>query len=96
MPNSSSTDTSTSTKAWRKWVAGAVLLIFFGALFREVINPYRNQRFGEIPHGDHVHYVPKDRDPDVPIGRFPTQEPAEDERITPDGNVVPRRGTGSP
>lgn len=95
MPDSS-TDSS-SSRSWRKWVAGVVLLVFFATLMREVINPYRNQRFGEIPHGDHVHYIPKDRNPDVPIGRFPTQKPDEDERITPDGRVVPRRtGTRSP
>lgn len=94
MSDSASSDASTSPRAWRKWVAGAILLIFFAALIREVINPYRNQRFGEIPHGDHVHYVPKDRNPDVPVSRFPTRKPDADERITPDGQVVPRRGSG--
>lgn len=58
---------------------------------REVINPYRNQRFEKIPRGDHAHYVPKNRNPDVPIDRFPTRKPGPDERITPDGKVVPRR-----
>lgn len=94
MPESSSSDTSTPTRSWRRWVAAAVLLIFFAALLREVINPYRNQRFEEIPHGDHVHFLPKDRNPDVPVGRFPTQKPGENETITPDGDVVPRRSTG--
>lgn len=92
MTESSSSNTSSSNRAWRKWVAGVVLLLFFAALFREVLYPYRNERFGEIPHGDHVHYVPKDRNPDVPVNRFPTQKPDKDERITPDGNVVPRTG----
>lgn len=87
----SSTESSSSTGHWRKWVAGAVLLVFFVLILREVLYPYRNQRFGEIPHGDHVHYVPKDRNPDVSIGKFPTQKPGPDERITPDGQVVPRQ-----
>lgn len=91
MSDPSSGDSSVN-RSWRKWVAAVILLVFFGALLREVINPYRGERFGEIPHGDHVHYVPKDRNPDVPISRFPTQRPDEDERITPDGQVVPRRG----
>lgn len=56
---------------------------------REVLNPYGDQPYTEIPHGDHVHYVPKDRDPDVPIGDFPTQPPGEGEQITPDGRIVP-------
>lgn len=92
MPDSPSEDASTSSRSWRKWGVVVALLIFFGVLLREVINPYRNQRFGKIPHGDHVHYVPKDRNPDVPISRFPTRKPDADERITPEGEVVPRRG----
>lgn len=53
------------------------------------MNPYRGQDYGEIPHGDHVHYVPKDRNPDVPVSRFPTRPPEPGERITQDGNIVP-------
>lgn len=90
MPDESSADDTSRARSWRRWVAGAILVIFFAALMREVINPYRNQRFEEIPHGDHVHYVPSDRNEDVPVSRFPTQEPDEDERITPEGDVVPR------
>lgn len=53
-----------------------------------MVNPYRNQPYEEVPHGDHVHYVPKDRNEEVPIGQFPVQPPAEGERITPDGDIV--------
>lgn len=95
MSDSSSDDPSTASRSWRKWGIAIALLIFFGILLREVINPYRDQRFGEIPHGDHVHYVPKDRNPDVPISRFPTRKPEADERITPEGQLVPRRGPNS-
>lgn len=84
-------DDSLPARSWRKWIAGAVLLVFFGILMWEVINPYRGERFEKIPHGDHVHYVPKDRNQDVSVSRFPTQQPGPDEQITPDGEVVPRR-----
>jgi hypothetical protein len=70
-----------------------VLLVFFGGIMWEVVNPYRGQRFEKIPHGDHVHYVPKDRNQDVPVSRFPTRKPDPDERITPTGDVVPTRST---
>jgi len=60
----------------------------------EVVNPYRGQRFEKVPHGDHVHFVPKDRNEEVPMSRFPTREPEPDERITPDGEVVPSRNAG--
>jgi len=89
MANESSSD-PTSSRSWRRWVAGALFLVFFVGLMWEVINPYRGQRFEKIPHGDHVHYVPRDRNPDVPVSRFPTQKPDADERIRPDGQVVPR------
>jgi hypothetical protein len=79
---------STVSRFWRRWVAAGLFLVFFGMLMWEVVNPYRGQRFEKIPHGDHVHYVPKDRNPDVSVSRFPTQKPDADERILPDGQVV--------
>lgn len=91
----SSSDNATSSRSWRRWIAAAVFLLFFGAVMWTVINPYRGQRFEKIPHGDHVHYVPKDRNTDVPVSRFPTEKPEQNERITPDGEVVPVRSSGS-
>lgn len=91
MSDESSSKETSRFRHWRRWVALAVLLVFFAVILREVINPYRNQRFEKIPHGDHVHFVPKDRNPDVPVSQFPTREPDENERITPDGEVVPRQ-----
>jgi hypothetical protein len=92
----SPSDGTTSSRSWRRWVAAAVLLVFFAVLMWEVINPYRGQRFEKIPHGDHVHYLPRDRNPDVPVGRYPTQKPDPDQRITPDGQVVPARESTTP
>lgn len=85
---------STPARSWRKWIAGGVFLVFFGILLWEVVNPYRGERFEKIPHGNHVHYVPKDRNPNVSVSRFPTRKPDEDERITPEGEVVPIQGDG--
>ena len=93
MSRSTSSDDSISSRAWRKWVVAIVLLVFFGVIMWEVVNPYRGRRFEKIPHGDHVHYVPKDRNEDAPVSRFPTQKPEADERITPTGEVVPARST---
>jgi len=87
--SASESASSTGRRSWRRWIVAGVLLVFFAFIFWEVVNPYRNQRFEEVPHGDHVHYVPKDRNPDVPISRFPTQKPGPNERILPDGEVVP-------
>ena len=68
-------------------VVGAVLLFF---VMQTVLNPFGDNEYAEIPHGDHSHYVPKDRDPDVPISNFPTRPPGNNERITPDGRIVPK------
>jgi hypothetical protein len=88
--DSSSTEEPSSTgRSRRKWILGGVLLVFFAYVLWYVVNPYRNQPYAEVPHGDHVHYVPKDRNEDVPISRFPTRPPEEGERITPDGEMVP-------
>lgn len=75
---------------WRRWVLLALLLAFFGIVMIEVIDPFGGQSYVPISHGDHVHYVPEDRDPDVSISAFPQQPPGPDERILPDGRVVPK------
>lgn len=71
-----------------RWVLLVVALIFFGLVLRGVFDPYGDAPYIEVSHGNHAHYVPKDRDPDVPVGRFPTQPPGPGQRIMPDGRVV--------
>ena len=78
------------TKKMLKWailIAGA---LFFAFILREAIDPYGDRPYIEITHGDHVHYVPHDRDPKVSIGKFPTAPPGPDEMITPEGRIVPK------
>ena len=83
-PAASSGRTST-----RRWILIAVAAVFFLFVVYQVLNPFPDQPYMEIPHGNHTHYVPKDRNPDVPMNRFPTQPPGPNERILPDGRVVP-------
>lgn len=84
VPNESSSDVS-----YRRWVLVAFIVAILATVMWTVINPYRNQPYEEIPHGDHVHYIPKDRNEDVSISRFPTRPPSSSEQITPDGEIVP-------
>jgi hypothetical protein len=73
----------------RRWVFAAIVAIVLGfALFR-AINPYDERGYVAIPHGDHEHWVPRDRDPNVSISNFPSIPPGPNERILPDGRVVP-------
>ena len=65
-------------------------LVLFVLVMRRVLNPFGDKDYVAISHGNHVHYVPKDRDPNVPIDRFPNRPPGPDERLLPDGRIVPR------
>ena len=67
-------------------IAGALLVL----VMRQVLNPFGDREYAEIPHGNHSHFVPKDRDPNVPLSSFPTRPPGPNERILPDGRIVPR------
>jgi hypothetical protein len=91
----SDADASSATDApshpWRKRLLILVALLFFGYLFfSEILNPWAGEPYMEISHGDHIHYVPKDRDQDVSISNFPTRPPGPNETITPDGRIVPK------
>ena len=74
---------------WR-WFLVALGLVLFALVMRETLFPFRGQPYLEIGHGDHTHYVPKDRNETVPISSFPMRPPGADERITPDGDIVPK------
>ena len=80
---------SSSRKKLRRLILIVAAVILF-IVMRQVLNPFGDKEYAEIPHGNHVHYVPKDRDHSVPLSRFPTEPPAENERILPDGRVVPK------
>jgi hypothetical protein len=72
-----------------RWIAVVLFVLFFGWVAKDALFPFGDKPYIPIPHGDHVHYVPKDRDPDTPLSAFPRQPPKPDERITPRGQVVP-------
>lgn len=72
----------------RRWIAIALAVVFFGFVFYQVLNPFPDQPYIEISHGNHVHYVPKDRNPDISVSDFPMRPPGPNEHITPDGRIV--------
>jgi hypothetical protein len=75
--------------SWRKWLFLAVAAVVVSLAVYNAVNPYDERGYVPIPHGDHVHWVPRDRDASVPISNFPTVEPGPNERLLPDGRVVP-------
>ena len=74
----------------RRWIAIGFFLIIIMFIMRPILDPFGNKEYMEIPHGNHVHYVPKDKDPNVSVSNFPTTPPGPNERITPDGRIVPK------
>ncbi|MEM1044024.1 MAG: hypothetical protein AAGI91_15530 [Bacteroidota bacterium] len=79
-----------ATPRRRRWVLIGVAALVLALAFWSAINPFGDKGYVAISHGDHVHYVPEDRDPEASISNFPTTPPGPDERILPDGRVVPR------
>jgi hypothetical protein len=88
--DTTSAGTTSSNGGWstRRWLVILFFTAIVAAALYTVVNPFPDQPYIEIPHGDHVHYVPKDRDERVPLSDFPTEEPGPNERIMPDGRVV--------
>ena len=54
------------------------------------LNLFDDRPYKVVPHGDHVHYMPHDRDPEAHLDDFPMQPPGPNQKILPDGRVVPK------
>lgn len=67
-------------------VAALVISLFVLISALGVFEPDRG--YSVVPHGNHNHYIPHDRAPDVPLHEFPQRPPREGERIMPDGRIV--------
>ena len=79
-----------ATAKRRRWIAVGIAALFLALALYSALNPFGEAGYVGISHGDHTHYVPEDRDPEAPMSNFPTTQPGPDERILPDGRVVPR------
>ncbi len=72
----------------RRLAAVGFIVVLVLLMLRTVLDPYGDKGYVEISHGNHVHYVPADRNPNVSISNFPSSPPGPDERILPNGQVV--------
>ncbi len=83
----------TSTYVWRKRIMLILVALFFSYIFfTEVLDPWGDKPYMEVPHGDHTHYLPHGVDLDeVNVSAFPTSPPGPNEEITPDGRIVPKQ-----
>lgn len=76
----------------RHLVALALIVVVGFFVLRTVLDPYGDADIVEVPHGNHSHFVPRDRNPDASISNFPTSRPGPDQCVTPDGPLGVRRG----
>lgn len=78
----------TSKNKW-KYLFIVVVIALAGLALADALGYFNQKSYSAVPHGSHNHYVPDDRDPDVPIDDFPQEEPGPGEKITPTGQIVP-------
>lgn len=74
----------------KRLVFAGIVLLIGGFLLVDALDIFSDAPYKVIPHGSHSHYVPHDRDPNVPLENFPSVPPRPNERIMPNGEVVPK------
>jgi hypothetical protein len=72
----------------KRLAVGLVVAVLGGILLLDALHVFDDAEYHVVPHGSHSHYVPRDRDPTVPLENFPTSPPRPGERILPNGEVV--------
>ena len=64
-----------------KYLVIVGIVILAGFALADALGYFNPKPYTAVSHGSHVHYVPENRDPDVPIGDFPTEEPGPGEMM---------------
>lgn len=78
----------TAKNKW-KYLFIAVVIALAGLALADALGYFNPKSYTAVSHGSHSHYVPDDRDPNVPINDFPQEEPGPGEKISPTGQIVP-------
>lgn len=78
-----------SSKNTLKYIFIAVVVVLASIALADALGYFNPKPYTAVSHGSHVHYVPKDRDPNVSIDKFPQEEPGPREKISPTGQIVP-------
>ncbi|HEX6983014.1 MAG TPA: hypothetical protein VF181_09655 [Balneolaceae bacterium] len=71
-----------------KYIFIAVVIVLAGFAMADSLGYFNPKPYTAVSHGSHVHYVPENRNPEVPIDKFPMEEPGPGEKITPNGTIV--------
>lgn len=78
----------TAKNKW-KYLFIALVIALAGLALADALGYFNPKSYTAVSHGSHSHYVPDDRDPNVPINDFPQEEPGPGEKISPTGQIVP-------
>lgn len=73
----------------KRIVISIVIVILLSLALASSLGFFDKKAYTAVPHGNHTHYVPKDRNPDVPLHNFPQQPPPPGMKIAPDGQFIP-------
>ena len=76
----------------RTLVGLALALVVGFFVLRTVLDPYGDAEVVEVPHGNHSHFIPRDRNPEASISNFPTSRPGPGQCVTRDGPMGVRQG----
>jgi hypothetical protein len=77
-----------NTRKTIKYIFLAVVAFLVGFAVIETTGIFSKKEYIVVPHGNHNHYLPRDRDPNIPVHSFPQRMPGPGERITPQGQIV--------
>jgi hypothetical protein len=78
-----------TSKNTLKYIFIAIVVVLAGFALADALGFFNPKPYTAVSHGSHSHYVPHDRDPNVPLSDFPTEEPGPGEKIAPNGQIVP-------
>lgn len=78
-----------TAKKWLKYLFIAVVFVIAGFALADSLGYFNAKPYTKVSHGSHFHYVPKNRDPNVGLDKFPEKPPAPGQMITPTGQIVP-------
>jgi|AntDeeMinimDraft_5_1070356.scaffolds.fasta_scaffold28226_2 hypothetical protein len=71
-----------------KYIVIVIIFILAGFAMADSLVFFNPKPYTKVSKGSHAHYVPDNRDPDVPITRFPKRPPRAGEKITPKGQII--------
>ncbi len=72
-----------------RFLFGVFAVVLAALVIADSLGVFDSRPYREVPHGNHSHYVPHDRDPTISISDFPVRPPREGEKITSTGEIVP-------